>query len=100
MFRTMSAVSKTSNQEQIVGEGEESPIEDCATSCRSGGLEVSREGLSSDARFFLLDPLSVKWGASRKATSDSRAVVLLPIAAGVGDARGGISKERTKQQGR
>lgn len=99
MFRTIAAVSKTSNQEQIVGE-EETPIEDCATSCRSCELEVSREGLSSDALFFLLDPLSGKWGARTEATSDGRAVFLLPIAAEVGDAGGGISKERTKQQRR
>lgn len=69
-------------------------------SCRSCDLEVSREGSSSDALFFLLDPLSVKWGARTEATSESRAVVLMPIAAKVGDAGGGISKERTKQQRR
>jgi hypothetical protein len=69
MFRTIAAVSKTSNQERIVEEEEESPIEDCAMSCRSCELEVSREGLSSNS-FFPARP--AVWQVGSKKEGDVR----------------------------
>lgn len=65
MFRTIAAVSRTSNQEETVEEEEESPIEDCAMSCRSCGLEVSREGLSSNS-FFPARPAVWQVGSKKK----------------------------------
>jgi hypothetical protein len=70
MFRTIAAASRTSNQEQTVEEEEEeSPVEDCAMSCRSCGLEVSREGLSSNS-FFPARP--AVWQVGSKKEGDVR----------------------------